>query len=320
MEWLKNLLKSLIKNPIENPIKNSKKYRYLILGIFLLISLTIIFVVILFFNISPAETALVKLAASFSGEISCHEKCNVFRQNQEKIIIAGFKTKPQKLDRMMLNYWRAKEINSDFKKELIKLSALAYGADNPPEYFKNYLLDSGADLSLVREIISQFNLTAAADSLSGGLEMRIENASSSAEKIEALKTLGKLGADAEIDNYFNLLNSAEAIEIKKEAIKNLSNIREKSIYFTLAQLDILKKLIISPSTDIRIRQELVLLIGDYYLVFPLESASAWQEIYANKSLDNISRSFSADSLNHLKNARLVLPVVSETDWAAYYNQ
>lgn len=314
MEWLKNLL----KNPIKNPIKNFKRYRYLILGIFLLIFLTVFCSVILFFNISPAETALVKLAASFSGEISCHEKCNVFRQNQEKIFIAGFKTEPQKLERMMLNYWQAKDINSDFKKELIKLAALSYGADNPPEYFKNYLLSSGADLSLVREIISQFNLTAAADSLSGGLEMRIENASSSAEKIEALRTLGKLGADAEIDNYFNLLNSAEAIEIKKEVIKNLSNIREKSVYFTLAQLDSIKNLIISPATDIRIRQELVLLIGDYYLVFPGESASAWQEIYANKSLDNISRSFSADSLNHLKNTQLALPAVSEADWAVYY--
>jgi hypothetical protein len=297
-----------------------KKHLRLVLGITLLIILAGAYLLFLLLSISPSEKALVKLEESFNQEISCHEDCYIFRQTQEKIIIAGAKKEEKKLAKMIFNYWQSPEINLDFKKELIRLSVLIYGAANPPDYFRNYFSNSKANLDLVRELVSEFDFSSLAGGLSGDLGEKIKKATTSEEKIEIIKTLGLINNDAEIDNYFILLNSAEPVEVKQQVIKNISNIKVKSTYFTLTQLANITDLIFSQKTDLRLRQELILLIGDYYLVFPEKSVSLWQKVYDDKTLDSISRSFSADNLNHLAKTKLVLPTVSPTDWATYYNQ
>ena len=220
---------------------------------------------------------------------------------------------------MMLNYWQDRNVNQSFKKELIRLSYLAYGVNNPPKYLKDYLLEESADLELVNEIVSQFG-----QSLSSDLEIKlvdkIKNAQNEIVKVKIIKTLGKINNDSEINNYINLLNSSESREVKMELIKNVSNIREKSTYFTIEQLNNLKNIILDSKTDIHLRQELVLLIGDYYLIFPKESAEIWKAVYKNSLLDSVSRSFSADNLNHLENTNFIMPEVSQEDWANFYDK
>jgi hypothetical protein len=297
---------------------------------FLLFCLALCFAVLSFYfvisllSIGRAELALAALKKSYEQETLCHESCYLWREGREKIIINNLKTEARSSSRVaqrILTYWLDENINQEFKKELIKIIYNSSGANNPPAYLKEYLLSPGANKELVQEIISAFSLDEInSQKLSQSLLGTIKNATSSVEKVEALKVLGKLNNDLEIDNYFFLLSSGEAGEVKREAIKNISAIREKSSVFTLAQLAEIKDLILDSATDKRLRQELVLLVGDYYLVYPKESEKVWRDTLAEKKLDSISRLFSADNLNHLVGAKLSLPLVSPDEWANYYNE
>jgi len=295
-----------------------KKHRYLVLGITITSVLIISGVILILINIKPARIALAKLETTFQGTNICHEECYIFRQNQEKIIVAGFKKDAKILTKMILNYWQSPQVTLEFKTELVRLARMIYGTDNPPEFLKNYLIDTNSNLDLVEEIMTEFNINST--SLSGELINKLKSVSSTDEKIEILRTLSKIGNDSEIENYFSLLNSGEEIKVKREVIKNISNIHEKSNYFKLTQLANIKELIFTDSLEVNFRRELILLIGDYYLVFPKNSLDLWQEIYDSKTLDNISRLFAADNLNHLAKTELILPVVSSQEWEEYYNK
>lgn len=272
-------------------------------------------------SISRAEIAAAELEKSFREESICHEKCYFWRKNQEDVIVFYLKKGSPKLDKRILDYWRDPEENFDFKKELVRILFLAYGRNNPPSYIGDYLFDSSADQKLAREILINFEFDSSdSRNILDNLYEKIGKTASSAEKIEAIKTLSRVALDSEINNYFLLLNSGEDAAVKRQVIKNISNILEKSKYFTLDQLAIIKNLILNSETDISLRQELTLLIGDYYLIYPDESAAIWKDIYENKNLDSISRLFSADSLNHLAGAGLELPAVSSEEWSVYYNK
>jgi len=286
------------------------------LGLYLLIS---------FLNISRSVLALGSLEESYRREKICHEECSVWRQTQEGLIIVDLKSdlekRKNKLVKRILNYWRAEDGDLEFKKELVRISFLAYGRENPPEYLSDYLVDSRAEQSLVREIISQFDIEKMnRQNLKSTLLNKIKNATSSQEKTEALKTLGGLEDDQEINNYFFILTSSESLELKREAIKNISAVLDKKSFFTLSQLETISNLILDMGTDPSLRQELSLLLGDYYLVFPAETEKIWRDVYEKDGLDNISRLFSADNLNHLSGTNLALPEISPSEWESYYNK
>lgn len=319
--WLVKPWKFLIKRlRILAGHLNTPRKKIIFGGIFLLVFLGIYFFSALI-NVSPAEIALAELNKSFKEETICHEECYLWRQEQEKIVALSLKNGSNKLANRILAYWSDAKENFDFKTELVKIMLLAYGKNNPPGYLNDYVADSDANQKLVREILSSFDLEVASNqNLINSLNNTISSAATSTEKVEAIKTLGKVGGDSEIDSYFLLLSSAEDIKVKKQAIKNISNILEKSKYFTLEQLAIIKPLILAPETNLSLRQELVLLVGDYYLVYPEESEMIWRNVYENEAQDSISRLFSADNLNHLAGTELELPAVSQAEWADYYNQ
>lgn len=281
----------------------------------------IIFLLISLLRVSQSEIALAELKESFKREPICHEECYLWRENKENIIGLDLKNGSVKLEKRLVTYWYDQAENFDFKKELVRIAFLAYGRDNLPAYLGDYLTDPKADQRLVREISTNFYLNPQNNqNLLVSLAEAINNAASSTEKIEAIKTLGKVGGDSEIDNYFLLLNSSEDLPVKLQAIKNISNILEKSKYFTSEQLEKIRDLILTSEIEADLRRELVLLVGDYYLVYPEESAAIWKEVSENTNLDSISRLFSSDNLNHLAGTKLELPAVSPEEWADYYNQ
>lgn len=295
--------------------------RQLIFCAGVLFILFIFYLLLLFLSVSRPEIALAKLKKSYQEERICHEECHFWRQAQEKIIVSELRDGSKKLNKIILNDWRDPALNFDFKKELLIIIASVYGVENPPGYLQDYLVDTNSEKRLVREIITRFNFSSASSqNLAIILHNKIKTATSSQEKIQVLEILAEINNDQEIDNYFFLLSSNDSVDLKREVIKNISLIHEKSSVFTLAQLESIKNLILTPAIDLRLRQDLVLLVGDYYLVFPKESEAVWQEVYTDKSLDNISRAFSADNLNHLAGQRLILPAVSPLEWANYYNQ
>lgn len=317
MELIKKSLGRILK--LASKIK-TKKQKIIIGGVGVLL-LSIAYLSFLMLSIGRSEIALVELKKSFTDEPVCHEECYLWRQGQEALLVNDLKKGKQRTAKVVLNYWENTEVSLEFKKELIRINHLAYGDNNIPSYFKDYLNRNDSKQELVEEIISVFKLDLpSANSLGVKLNSEFSLASSSAEKIAILKTMAKLDSDLEIDNYFIVLNSAEDLDVKLQLIKNISAVKDKVNYFTLEQLKEIKDLVSNQDCDIRLRQNLVLLVGDYYLIYPEESSVLWQEIYDNQSLDNISRLFSADSLNHLVKTNLVLPEVSPSDWESYYNK
>lgn len=293
----------------------------IIFAILLLIAIFLVYLIISLLCVSRGEVALVKLEKSFLNEAICHEECFLRRQKEIEIIKAELEKGSARLEKRIVAYCFKTETVFEFKKELIRILAAVYGKNNLPAYLNDYLIDPRADVRLIREIWAVFApRTVNSSDLLANLHRRIITAADEAEKIEAVKTLAKVGGGSEIDNYFLLLNSEAGVAVKKQAISGISNVLEKSKYFTLDQLVLLKSFILAPETDKRLRQEMVLLVGDYYLLYPQESEAVWQAVYDNNSLDIISRFFSADSLNHLADKKLELPAVSSTDWADYYNQ
>lgn len=299
----------------------SRRRQLFFSGCFLSLAL-MTYLAISLLNVSRSEVALARLNESFEKQEICHEECYLWRQSQEKIVVIDLKKNSKKITERLVDYWlTASESNLAFKKELIKIMWLAYGTNNPPDYLNDYLAQSDSNPDLVREIVSVFSLGSSGNRQLGELlSDKVNSATSTEEKISALKALREFNNVAEIDNYFILLNSNEEVLVKREALKNISAIREKSAFFTLEQLTIIKSLILALETETHLRQDLVFLLGDYYLVYPAASIKIWREICQNKSLDNISRLFSADNLNHLAGATLELPEVSPTEWADYYNK
>jgi len=287
-----------------------------ILGIIMFLSLMLSFV-----SISKSEIALAEIEKSVAQEIACHEACFAWRQERERLIVSELKKGSKKISQRIFNDWQNAKKSIEYKKEIIKILALTYGANNPPNYINDYLSNPGVEQALVFEILSKFQIDShTSDKLSNTLNDEIITATSSQEKISILKTMSIVNSPGEIDSYFMILKSGDETALKREAIKNISNIREKSLVFTLDQLKTIESLIHNLETDARFRQELVLLIGDYYRVFPEQSVGLWQGVFTNSSLDNISRAFSADSLNHLAGLSLTLPEISPTEWSEYYKQ
>ena len=129
----------------------------------------------------------------------------------------------------------------------------------------------------------------------------------------------EISNDTEIDEYFAVLSGDEDELVKCEILKNISLIKDKRAYFTLDQLELIGTLIFNSDTGLRLRRDLVLLIGDYFLIFKDESTALWREIYASEEIDSISRLFAADNINHLLKENLILPLVSSSEWNEYYN-
>lgn len=312
----------LLKNSLRKfgaSLVKTKKRRIVVFVVGPLL-LLIIYLLISFLRVSKYEVALVELDDSFSPSIICHEKCTLFRQTRELILINGLKNNNKRAVRVIADYWQDQAISLELKRELIKVLQLAYGTSSPPLYLKNYLITSDAEPGLIGEIIFRFPLLITNNqSFKNMLTQRIINATTLEEKIEFLQILREISNDAEIINYFTILLTDNELELKQEALKNISNIKDKRSYFDLDQLTIIRNLIFDISTDQALRRNLVLLIGDYYLVYPEASAALWREIYIDNSLDSISRLFSADSLNHLEKINLILPYVDADEWDKYYN-
>lgn len=300
--------------------KMSKKWRTVLMLVVPILLLLIYFLLKLF-SVSDSEIALAELQKSYTNDSICHGKCAIWRRERELIIVKDLKDKPERLLKRIEYYWSALPDDSEFKIEVVQIMFLAYGEDNPPVFIKNYVDSQTANLSLLREIIIRFNSLAVNNRrLSSNLTQLIKTSSSSEIKIEAVKTLKEINNDGEIENFFQILATNSDLDLKLEVIKNISNIRDKTDVYTLEQLEIIRTIVINPDSEINFRQSLVQLIGDYYLIYPEESRDIWQDVYDNPALDNISRNFSGDYLNHLSNMNLDLPSVSENEWEDYYNQ
>lgn len=291
MNKLKKLWRGLTRNVFSKlKIYSLKRKRRLIIfgSIFLGVFGFCLYYGIALARVSKAEVNLAALREEINKEKICHEDCLLTRKKQEAVIIAAIKKSEKNLLNRLETYFIDSNESFEFKKEIMNLWRLNNDLDNLPPYIYDYLDNEEGDVKLQALIISSF-LSASEDR-------------------------------KWLDYYFSFLASERDVSLKKEVLIALSNRKNKSAEFNLKQLVFLKDLLFSLETPSEIRADLVLLIGEYYPLFPDDTGLILRTVLKNKDLDNITRAFAVDILNkYIEGEKLTEPLISETEWENYYS-
>ncbi len=266
-----------------------KKRPWLIGSIFI-----IALIVVISFIARPTrpEAVLNMLSDSYRSEAICHEACMVRRREFSNELIVALRADPDlKIARLFRSGFLEEKNNTDLRINLLSIIRQANSSDEAPEFLKDYLTKGGND-RLKAEILTSYRPAA-------------------------------LSAEVEVDPldyYYKILAGNDSLDFKLAAIKSLSSFPDKDDYLSGGQLELVRGLILNSGTDKRLRQPLILLLSDYYLVFPEETENILMAYYLTAaSGDTISRAFAADSLNRLSGKALVAPEISAQEWDEYYS-
>lgn len=243
---------------------------------------------------NPGELSLKRLENSWKKEKICHDECLVRRNKEKAVIIKSLTDDPKKINKKIKKYLFSvnNTISSEFQIELIKILASAYGYNNLPVYLRNALMDNQIASHLQIAILNNFQV---------------------------------FGSDSEArDFYLSILSNNREIVLKKEAVRFLSNLNgqteEGKELMAITDFEPLKNLLFASNTPSSLRISLIMLLSDYYYLFPKQSVEILTDIYQTLEFDNFSRALAADALNHFNPAMsYALPIISENDWQQYYN-
>lgn len=276
-------------------------------------------------SVSREEIMAVELKISWEEEPICREECQSWRQERLGPIINHLSQRTDSsLSRLLINYFYDESLGEGFKRELIRIWRSALGPDSPPDFLLEYLEAPNGDSNLKAAIITSFNASAFTKRPS------VDAPASLSELMFGLP-IGPLSY------YFDLLLSEEDLALKKAAVRALSDYSNKKQNFSRDQLPVLGEIIKDDLTDKRLRQSLVMLLGDYYELYSEESLVLLRSIYRAERIDEISRLLAADFLQRAEVAVALAegkefspklldqaesawprPVVSESAWAEYY--
>jgi len=267
---------------------SSRKKRLLILSAVFVLFLSYLGLSMLL--VSPTEISLEKLRRSYQEELICHETCAVAREAAISVLVKELKDHPDsKGARRLQAYFLDKKNEINFRISLIRIIRETGGFDNPPEYIKDFMV-KGDDPLIRAEILTAFSASALSP------------------------------ANNPLDYYYEILAGTDDLAVKLGAIRALSSLADKSDFFNAGQLELIKKIIFDSGTDKRLRQPLILLLGDYYPFLPDETKNILMTFFkTDSSSDSISRAFAADSLNRLAGEEFIVPEVSPEAWDEYYN-
>lgn len=290
---------AIFKKMIETFLQKIKRFclaAWLIGGffIFLLVGVTSF---LLLRRDTPGELSLRFLEDSWVNEKTCHEDCLVRRNKERVAVIKSLSTESREssqINKKIKKYLfqSGPNVSLEFQIELIKIIAAAYGQNNPPIYLREALINNKIETPLQVAMLNNF-------------QMFIN--------------------DQEARNfYLSILSSDRGLVIKKEAIRALSNLngRTEEGKELMAETDFtpLENLLFDFNTPSSLRISVVMLLSDYYYLFPERSVEILTRVYETLEFDNFSRALAADALNHFSPVvSYDLPVISEDDWKKYYN-
>ncbi len=240
-----------------------------------------------FINGSPEQVALLRIRESLEEEGICRDSCLAARQKDEESLLSKLRAGSKKLERQVRSRLLDPAESEAFRAELLDLLAEVYGSTNPPSYLREQLSTSDQELKAL--LLETFTFERDPSALAA--------------------------------SYFGWLgDQTESEAVKLAAVAGLSRLPDKKNGFRGNQVETISALALGPETGRRLRPALVLLLGDYYPLFPKETLAAWQDIYSGIDIDPVSRAFAADFLIRFSGrSDWALPTVSEADWAEYYN-
>lgn len=268
-------------------------------GLFLCTLVSYVFVSLIF--ISQVDIRLASLRSSYHKEIICRSNCLSGRRQNREAIIEFLRLNPNsRLSRRIERYFLDEDEPHDFRSELALICKEALGSSNPPDFIIVYFNSSQPDPDLVARLLALFSP-----------DVLVDN---------------KHQINGPLDYYFSLLNSPQEMAVYEAALRGISAYPDKYSGFLSEHISQIKDLVIDKNTDIRLRPLLVMLLGDYYPIWPDESSEALRLIYGASSSDEISRAFSADLLNRFEvdggpdGGKWPLPEISAEDWNKYYER
>jgi|GEM_PF-2790304 len=265
----------------------------LILSSILLV--VVLYPLISFISVSRSEIVLAALHRSFQKEIICHEACLSWRGEQAKHLLNALNRGEKRLARRAKKYFFAPFDKSSiltqelsFRQEILQLFKRTDLDSNQLNCFSEYLTKTTGEMSLK---ILIFNI----------LPPVINNRS-------------------HLDYYFNFFKVSEALEIRLAALNALANSPSALNYLQPEDITFFKEAILNSATEQIWRQNLILLLGDYYLKFPQAIKEILLAVYGQRDLsDEISPAFAADIYNRFNGDDLKMPTISEAAWDEYYN-
>jgi len=247
----------------------------------------LVYLLISLASLSSLELTLARLRASIGGV--CHEDCRLARMAWRSELTAAVKPGNRKMEQRIADYLLDSQETIEFKEELLQIYKGIYQSDNLPGYLSNYLQDERFSSDLQVLIFNYFFVNPAATA-------------------------------ADVDYYFMILDSQADLKLKQAAIQAISNVEDKTSYFTEPQLNLISTLAQSSGIAEKLRQSLILLLGDYYNLFPEKTNNILLVIYNSPEADDISRYFAADILNrYLLTAEVPEPFISDEEWEGYYS-
>lgn len=236
--------------------------------------------------VDPAELKLAELERSWREEIICHELCSAARAETEKSLLAILRNRPySQTSALFKKRLSAATSQPEFQAELIRLLGQAVGSGQAPDYLKTYLSETKTSPVVQSAILQNFSVATSSD------------------------------------YYFQILRADNRLTaVRLAAVRAISRITPGPDSDTAAQWENIKSLILEETTAPELRQALVLLLANYYSLFPAATRSLLETVYRTEiNGDVLSRAFAADLLNHLAGEKLAAPAVSQTAWDAYYN-
>lgn len=236
--------------------------------------------------VSPGQLSWLRLRESWESEDICHEDCWVRRRAWQADIVSGLRSGDRQLIASLQDYLESGSGPSALRQDLIRVLALAFGPDQPPDYL--FEMIDKEDSGFQATYYASFHPTGRSAS-PYYVSLAADDSKPLAVRLAALSSLASLAA------------AEKAIDAN--------------------QLAMLGGLALSPDSEAKLRQRLVLLLPDYYQAFPELIPEILEQVYFSESLaDDISRAFAADWLNRLSaTSTYSLPQISEAQWQDYYN-
>ena len=268
---------------------SSKKKRIIFCAV-ALCAAGLLYLAISLISVSQAELSLENLRLSFRDDIICHEACTHEREGFMIVLAKELVDHPRsKACKRLQELISNPQEEFGLRISLLRIVRAGLGPDKTPDYLKE-LMAGDNDPALRAAILNLFGAAA-------------------------------LSAEAEaVDYYLKIIAGNEEMIVRLAAVRALSSLDDKSGLLNEGQMELIKKLIFDSGTDKRLRRPLILLLGDYYPLFPDETGAVLSTFYKTESSgDAISRAFTADILNRLNDAGLTVPEISQEEWDEYYN-
>jgi len=296
MRWLTKQFRRLGRR-----IKGYSKPHQILFFISLLLCVLVGYIFVSLIFISRVDIHLASLRSSYHKETICRSSCLSSRRQDKEVIIESLRQNPHsRLSRRIERYFLDEDEIYNFRSELALIFKEAFDSNNPPDFIIDYFNSPQPNPNLIARLLALFSP-----------EALVEN---------------KDQINGPLDYYFSLLNSPQDMAVYEAALRGISTYPDKSISFLPEQISQIKDLIMDKKTDVRLRPLLVMLLGDYYPVWPDESSEALRLIYSTSASDAISRAFSADFLNRFETdggpdgGKWPLPEISAEDWNKYYER